>query len=172
MTRPQHPSGLSEIASQYDTILCDVWGVVHNGRSAFEPACEALTRFREQGGTVILITNAPVPKEQVISYFKPMGVPDSCFDDCVSSGDATRDELKKRAGEKVWRLGVDGGVVGGGLVVGGVVVGGVVVGGVVVGGVVVGGVVVGGVVVGGVVAGATCSSTVSENSQKLSSNPV
>ena len=109
MTKPQHISGLGEIAEKYDTILCDVWGVIHNGRKAFEPACEALVRFREGGGTVVLITNAPVPKQQVISYFRPMGVPDAVFDDCVSSGDATRDELSRRRDEKIWRLGVDSG---------------------------------------------------------------
>ena len=109
MTKPQHISGLNEIAEKYDTILCDVWGVIHNGRKAFEPACEALVKFREGGGTVVLITNAPVPKQQVISYFRPMGVPDAVFDDCVSSGDATRDELSRRSDEKIWRLGVDSG---------------------------------------------------------------
>lgn len=109
MTRPHSLSGLSEVAGMYDTILCDVWGVLHNGRKAFGPACEALTRFREQGGTVVLITNAPVPSEQVVSYFRPIGVPDTCFDDCISSGDATRAELAVRRKEKIWRLGVDSG---------------------------------------------------------------
>lgn len=109
MKTPHHVSGLEEIAGQYDTILSDVWGVIHNGRSAFEAACDALTRFRDGGGTVVLITNAPVPKQQVISYFRPMGVPDTSFDDCVSSGDATRDELARRSHEKIWRLGVDSG---------------------------------------------------------------
>ncbi|MEQ9315911.1 MAG: TIGR01459 family HAD-type hydrolase [Henriciella sp.] len=109
MTRPDFPGGLSDIAAQYDTIFCDVWGVIHNGRRAYEAACDALMNFRKGGGTVILITNAPVPKAQVISYFKPMGVPDEAFDDCVSSGDATRAELKRRSHEKIWRMGVDGG---------------------------------------------------------------
>ncbi len=109
MMTPELPAGLSDIASHYDTILCDVWGVIHNGRRPFDEACEALVRFREQGGTVVLITNAPVPKAQVISYFRPIGVPDEAFDDCVSSGDATRDELKRRSHEKIWRLGVDAG---------------------------------------------------------------
>lgn len=109
MTRPDFPAGLSEIAARYDTIFCDVWGVIHNGRRAYDEACEALMKFREQGGTVVLITNAPVPKAQVISYFKPMGVPDEAFDDCVSSGDATRDELTRRKDEKFWRMGVDAG---------------------------------------------------------------
>ncbi len=58
---------------------------------------------------MVLITNAPVPKAQVLSYFRPIGVPDNCFDDCVSSGDATREELHRHRDKKIWRLGVDGG---------------------------------------------------------------
>lgn len=103
------PSGLSGIADQHDAILCDVWGVIHNGRRAFDAACEALVKFRASGRPVCLITNAPVPKAQVIRYFEPLGVPDAAFDDCVSSGDATRAELAARKGQTVWRLGADEG---------------------------------------------------------------
>ena len=59
-----HRRASSEIAARYDVILCDVWGVLHNGLAAFAPACEALTRFRERGGTVVLVTNAPRPGER------------------------------------------------------------------------------------------------------------
>ena len=109
MTKTVFPSGLSAIAEQYDAILCDVWGVIHNGRHAFEEACEALIRFRDAGGAVVLITNAPVPKHQVLQYFDPLGVPPEAFDDCVSSGDATREVLKQRTGDVFWRLGADEG---------------------------------------------------------------
>ena len=109
MTAIQFPDGLSEIAGRYDTILCDVWGVIHNGRHAFPEACEALVRFRAGGGQVCLITNAPVPKAQVTRLFAPLGVPDAAFDDCVSSGDATRFELARRKDRKIWRLGADEG---------------------------------------------------------------
>lgn len=109
MTDLKFPVGLSEISDNYDVILCDVWGVIHNGRAAFEPACAALSQFRATGKPVCLITNAPVPKEQVIRYFEPLGVSPSAFDDCVSSGDATRAELTNWAGKAVWVLGSDGG---------------------------------------------------------------
>lgn len=56
-----------------------------------------------------MITNAPVPKAQVIRYFDPLGVPAGAFDDCVSSGDATRAELANWTGRKVWRMGADEG---------------------------------------------------------------
>ena len=106
---PSFPHGLSEVADQYDAILCDVWGVIHNGRQAFRDACIALVAFREAGGKVVLITNAPVPKAQVLRYFEPLGVPSEAFDDCVSSGDATRAELARRQDQTIWRLGADEG---------------------------------------------------------------
>lgn len=109
MNKTNFPGGLAAIADGYDAILCDVWGVIHNGRRAFDTACEALIRFRERGGAVCLITNAPVPKAQVIQYFDPLGVPPEAFDDCVSSGDATREILANRTGERFWLLGVDEG---------------------------------------------------------------
>lgn len=102
-------TGLRSIEDNYDAILCDVWGVIHNGRTAFKDACDALVKFRQQGKKVCLITNAPVPKAQVIRYFEPLGVPPDSFDDCVSSGDATREELKARSGEAIWRMGADEG---------------------------------------------------------------
>ncbi|MEM6535658.1 MAG: TIGR01459 family HAD-type hydrolase [Pseudomonadota bacterium] len=109
MTEPKFPSGLGAISAGYDAILCDVWGVIHNGRKAFDAACEALVKFRQAGGAVILITNAPVPKAQVLRYFEPLGVPGEAFDDCVSSGDATRNELRKKSDRAFWLLGVDEG---------------------------------------------------------------
>lgn len=109
MKASQFPAGLAGIAAGYDTLLCDVWGVIHNGRVAFTEACEALVKFREQGGQVSLITNAPVPNAQVIRLFEPLGVPMTAFDTCVSSGDATRAELAARPDMTVWRMGGDEG---------------------------------------------------------------
>ncbi|MEM6411610.1 MAG: TIGR01459 family HAD-type hydrolase [Pseudomonadota bacterium] len=102
-------AGLSDISDQYDVILCDVWGVIHNGRAAFESACDALVNFRLRGGKVVLLTNAPVPKERVLKYFEPLGVPLDAYDECVSSGDATRAVLDKHSDKAIWRLGADSG---------------------------------------------------------------
>ena len=52
---------LRDLVAGVDVVLSDIWGVVHNGLVAFPEACEALHTFRSQGGTVILITNAPRP---------------------------------------------------------------------------------------------------------------
>ena len=59
--------GLADLASGYDVILSDVWGVVHNGLVTFEKAIEALGRFRAGGGKVVLMTNPPNPSRFVVA---------------------------------------------------------------------------------------------------------
>ncbi len=94
---PEILSGLSEIASGYDALICDVWGVVHNGREPFLPACEALRQFRAARGRVVLLTNAPRPPGDIEEMFRRIGVPEDFYDAIVTSGSAARDELEQRA---------------------------------------------------------------------------
>lgn len=93
------------LARAYDVLLCDVWGVVHNGVAAFAPACEALTRFRSGRGTVILITNAPRPGAAVRPILDRLGVPRQAYDAIVSSGEVTRGIVQQRRGQRVFHLG-------------------------------------------------------------------
>ncbi len=76
-----------DLLSRYDVVFCDVWGVVHDGLTAYAAACEALSRFRAQGGTVVLVSNAPVPQAQVARMLVSRAVPDKAYDAIVSSGD-------------------------------------------------------------------------------------
>ncbi|HEX8666162.1 MAG TPA: TIGR01459 family HAD-type hydrolase [Beijerinckiaceae bacterium] len=98
-------AGLEEIASDYDAVLCDVWGVIHNGIVASKPACEALARFRERGGCAILITNAPRPGSAVVGQLDRLAVPRRAYDAVVSSGDLTRAIVAERRGEVVHHIG-------------------------------------------------------------------
>jgi HAD superfamily hydrolase (TIGR01459 family) len=86
-------------------LLSDVWGVVHNGIAAYGPACEALTRFRARGGTVILITNAPRPGIAVQRILDRLGVPHDAYDAITSSGDVTRGIVERRLSDNVFHLG-------------------------------------------------------------------
>ncbi|ATN33233.1 HAD family hydrolase [Rhizobium sp. ACO-34A] len=99
-------SNLSDVSRNYDVILCDVWGVLHNGIDAFPSASEALTAAREAGTTVVLITNSPRPSPDVISQLKMIGVADTAFDGIVSSGDVTR-TLIAAGPKKIFFLGPD-----------------------------------------------------------------
>lgn len=107
MTAPRPISGLAEIADRYDVILSDVWGVIHNGRESFPPACSALARFRAERGPVILISNAPRPSPDVLPQLDSLHVPRETWSAIVTSGDATRILLGGRAPGPAWRIGPD-----------------------------------------------------------------
>jgi len=93
------------LAPDYDVLLCDVWGVVHNGVVAFPAACDALIRARKGGATVVFITNAPRPSEVVSGQLEKLHVPREAYDAIVSSGDVTRGVMQQRAGQSFFHLG-------------------------------------------------------------------
>jgi len=105
MSAPAIIQGLSQVATAYDALLCDVWGVVHNGHERFAPACEALARFRAERGPVILISNAPRPAADVLPQLDGLGVPRAAWSAMVTSGDATRTLLAERAPGPAWTIG-------------------------------------------------------------------
>lgn len=100
----EHIASLAEITKGYDVILCDVWGVLHNGVAPFMPASYALAAARAAGVTVVLITNSPRPRAGVITQLAAIGVLDEAYDRIVTSGDVTRD-LIAAAKKKVYFLG-------------------------------------------------------------------
>ncbi len=88
--------GLSDIAAHYDAVICDVWGVLHNGKQAFLSAADALRRFRAERGPVILLTNAPRLADGVEWLFDKVGLPKDFYDGIVTSGVAARADLQRR----------------------------------------------------------------------------
>ncbi len=95
---------LGEITDGFDVILSDVWGVLHNGVSAFPDAAVALREARKAGKTVVLITNSPRPAPGVIAQLRVLGVPDEAYDRIITSGDVTRG-LIVEGPKKVFLLG-------------------------------------------------------------------
>ena len=110
MPNSAHPpriGGLSEIAGDYRYVLCDAWGVLHNGIRAYPAAVDALIRVRDAGLKVFVLTNAPRPKADVMMQFERFGVDHRAFDDIVTSGDATREYLAARPGVNAFFVGAD-----------------------------------------------------------------
>jgi HAD superfamily hydrolase (TIGR01459 family) len=95
----------STLAPGYDVLLCDVWGVVHNGLVAFPPSCDALMRARARGAAVVFITNAPRSSVAVARQIEKLQVPRECYDAIVSSGDITRSVIEARPGQSFFHLG-------------------------------------------------------------------
>lgn len=98
-------ASINDLGPPRDAWLTDIWGVMHNGVAPFASACEACTRFREAGGTVLLLSNAPRPRASVAEQLDRIGVPRSAWDGILSSGDAARALIGAFAGRPVFALG-------------------------------------------------------------------
>lgn len=96
---------LRDLTSGVDVILSDVWGVIHDGVHGFPEACKALQTFRAQGGTVIMITNAPRPADSVQRQLRKMEISDETYDAIVSSGDLTRNFVASRLEQLLLQIG-------------------------------------------------------------------
>src|SRR3981189_3022082 len=105
MTTLRFVEKLRDLVGGGDFVPNDCWGVGHNGLVAFPEACEALHSFRAQGGTVILITNAPRPADSVRRQLHKLGVADDIYDAIVSSGDLTRHFVADHPGRKMFWIG-------------------------------------------------------------------
>ena len=107
MTTLRFVERLRDVVDGVEVILSDIWGVVHNGLEAFPEACAALQTYRQRGGTVILITNAPRPADSVQRQLHKLGVADDAYDAIVSSGDLTRQFVADHPGKKMFWIGME-----------------------------------------------------------------
>jgi HAD superfamily hydrolase (TIGR01459 family) len=98
-------SGLSEISGAYDAILCDIWGVLHNGVASVSTASETLVSFRRRGGVVVLISNAPRPSPSIQRQVLKLGVSPQAFDAVATSGDVTIGLIEQQTGDRVLHIG-------------------------------------------------------------------
>ncbi len=84
------------LLERYDVAFCDVWGVIHDGHKAYPAAGDALARFRDGGGTVVLVSNAPFPGDRVAKVIDDKGVRRDAWDAIVSSGDIALRHVAER----------------------------------------------------------------------------
>lgn len=101
-------AGAGDVLARYDVLFCDVWGVVHDGVRAYAGATDALMRFRSQGGTVVLVTNAPVPIPRVEAMLEARHVPPEAYDAIVSSGEIALAHMREEAYREVYFIGPRG----------------------------------------------------------------
>lgn len=100
---------LDQIDANYDALLVDLWGCLHNGMTPFPSAIAALQSFRVRGGAVCLLTNAPRSRREVEKHLSTMGLPDDCWDTIATSGDSARVAMYSGAvGQKIWFIGEPG----------------------------------------------------------------
>ena len=107
MAAPNIINGLSQIADRFDAVLCDAWGVIHNGVSLFPGVEEALLNFRKTRGPAVILTNAPRPSAIIPAQLDRIGLSSEAYDAVVTSGDATRAAIEALSPGAAFRLGPD-----------------------------------------------------------------
>lgn len=106
--------GLRAIAPQFEAFILDLWGVIHDGHSAFPHSRETLQRLKDAGCKTMLLSNAPRRSYVLVEQMESFGIPRDLYDDVMSSGEATRqalldgtDPFFSALGDTCWHLGPD-----------------------------------------------------------------
>lgn len=105
MPSPPILANSASLLQRYDVLFCDVWGVVHDGNTAIPVSNDALRRFRRQGGTVILLTNAPQPEARVAEILAEKSVARDVWDAIVTSGDIALGHVRERGYQAIHHIG-------------------------------------------------------------------
>lgn len=96
---------LSEIADDFDALLCDIWGVLHDGVKTFKSAVEAITRFKDTGKPVVLVTNAARPKSYVQAALLEFGITSKTYDSIVTTGEVFRSTFDQTKSARLFHIG-------------------------------------------------------------------
>lgn len=103
MPPPAIIQGLAALSARYDALVCDIWGVIHNGREAYPGVVACLKAFRQQG-VVLLLSNAPRPSGPIRAQLASLDVPAEAYDAIVTSGDLTRSLLAEKSARGPFKL--------------------------------------------------------------------
>ncbi|MDI9350143.1 MAG: TIGR01459 family HAD-type hydrolase [Candidatus Symbiobacter sp.] len=108
----QYFPGVREFYQQYDAFLLDIWGVLHDGSTAYAGAIEAMRQLHQAGKVVILLSNAPRPSFEVYPVLDKLGFSQQYYDFIQTSGQEVWEHLRDRSdpwyrnlGENIYLLG-------------------------------------------------------------------
>ncbi len=97
---------LSEIYSDYDAFLIDLWGVMHNGIRLNASAIHAVEKLEEKGKKIIFLSNAPRPTTKVVEFLKKLKMNKKFLKNVLTSGEAALKSLREnKFGKKFYHLG-------------------------------------------------------------------
>ena len=106
--KPIKINNFSEVYEKYDSVICDIWGVIHNGYKLFRSSVDCLYKLKNMGYPIILVSNAPRPGEEIKLMLKNMGLEKNCYDKIITSGDLTQKILNDGSlGQNCYHIGPD-----------------------------------------------------------------
>lgn len=86
---------LDDLDLKYRAMLCDIWGVVHDGGQLLPGVRERLLKWKSEGRHIVLLTNAPRPASSVQRTLDRLGLPREAYDAISTSGEAGIASLAK-----------------------------------------------------------------------------
>lgn len=92
----QFPNGLEAIIADFDLVIMDLWGCMHDGVAAYPAALGALRWLREQGVPVALVSNAPRRIEAVRPRMRDLGISDDLYAGFYTSGEEVWNHIADR----------------------------------------------------------------------------
>jgi HAD superfamily hydrolase (TIGR01459 family) len=100
------------LAERFDGFILDLWGVIHDGVSAFPHAVRCLEHLQAAGKRTLLLSNVPRPNAAVEALMRRMGIAAELYTSLLTSGEAVRNALIDppdlwwaQLGRRVWHLG-------------------------------------------------------------------
>ena len=89
---------MERLASRYDGLIVDLWGVLHDGVRAFPGAVDCLERLRAMEKRIVVLSNAPRRADSVAQHMARLGLDDTCYTAVVSSGEEAWEHLSTEGG--------------------------------------------------------------------------
>ncbi len=85
-----------QIAENYDSFLCDLWGVIHDGDELYAGVLESLEALHKMGKKLVFLSNAPRLAESIFTRMDAMGVKREWYEGGVTSGEGAVNYLNSR----------------------------------------------------------------------------
>ncbi|EJJ26188.1 TIGR01459 family HAD-type hydrolase [Rhizobium sp. CF142] len=100
---------LADLVGAYRGVILDVFGVIHDGVSAFPDACATLGRIRKEGIRICLLSNSPRRSDEVVQRLETMGIGRDLYHGLITSGELVYEALTESpelpAGSTYFHLG-------------------------------------------------------------------
>ena len=98
-------NSLSEIANKYDLFIIDQWGVLHDGKKAYDDAVKCINKLINLKKKLILISNSSKRKQSTIARLPELGFNGNDFLEVVTSGEVVWQKLYNKSDDFIKQLG-------------------------------------------------------------------
>lgn len=91
----QFKNNLKEISDSYQYFIFDIWGVIHDGSTAYPNVVETISELRAQNKKICFLSNAPRRAAKAAQVLAKFGITQDLYDFILTSGEAAYLDLEK-----------------------------------------------------------------------------